>query len=261
MIQSTTLRPGLLVSLKTGLTGNVQYDKVILEPERTDENGTARARWETVKTITDKEEHDRAEKARSKAAGAVRGVCAQSAFGYLCPEADADRLEAAIAEARAIADAFNRTARLSRVSIYVITGRIAADDAEAVKAINSELADLMARMVEGVERIDVKTIRDAADRAVQVQRMLPVDVQARAQLAIDAARKAARDIVKAGEAAAQEIDKRAIRQITDARMTFLELDDNGQEIAPAGADASAIDLEPATVAADAGSIPQMALEF
>lgn len=260
-MQSTTLRPGLLVSLKTSLRGNVAYDKRVLESAHKTADGEQRERWETLKTISDPEEQARAEKARSKAASVIRGVCSQSAFGLLCPERDADQLAAAIEEARAIAERFNASAALSRVSVYVITGRIAADDAEAVRAINSELADLMQRMAEGVDRLDVKAIREAADRAVSVGRMLPVETQARAQLAVDAARKAAREIVKAGETAAQEIDKRAIRQITDARMTFLDLDDNGQELARPAAEASAIDLEPVAQASDSAPIPQIALEF
>lgn len=258
-IQSTTLRPGLLVSLKTSLSGNVSYDKLILEGEHRTEQGAARARWETTKTIADPEEHARAEKARSKAASIIRGVCSQSAFGLLCPEADKDKLESAVTEARRIADAFNDGAALSRVSVYVITGRIAADDVEAVRAINSEVSDLMARMAEGVRNVDVKAIRDAADRAVQVGRMLPVEIQARAQLAIDAARKAAREIVKAGETAAQEIDTRAIRQITEARTSFLDLDDAGEVQAPTET-GLAVDLEPAAVMA-APSVPQFAMEL
>jgi hypothetical protein len=262
-MQSTTLRPGLLVSLKTSLTGNVAYDKRILEAAHKTEDGEQRERWETLKTISDPAEQARAEKARSKAASAIRGVCAHSAFGLLCPERDADKLEAAIAEARAIADRFNQSAALSRVSVYVITGRIAADDVEAVRAINSEVAELLARMAQGVERLDVKSIRDAADRAKSVGAMLPAETQARIQLAIDSARSAARQIVKAGEAAAQEIDTRAIRQITEARTAFLDLDDNGQEIERPQAEGSAIDLEPMEQGSGAGSepAPQIALEF
>jgi hypothetical protein len=70
------------------------------------------------------------------------------------------QLDAAIIEARGIADEFNSRASLSRVRIYVMCGRIAPDDVEAVKAINSEVRELLSEMTEGVKKFDVKRIRD-----------------------------------------------------------------------------------------------------
>jgi hypothetical protein len=261
-MQSTTLRPGLLVSLKTSLSGNVSYDKVTLESAHLTTSGEQRERWETLKTITDPAEQERAEKARSKAAGLVRAVCAHSAFGLLCPESDKDALEAAIAAARKVAEEFNDSAALSRVSVYVITGRIAADDVEAVRAINSEVSGLLETMARGVSTLDVKTIRDAADRAKSVGAMLPAETAARMQVAIDAARSAARQIVKAGETAAQEIDTRAIRRITEARTAFLDLDDNGNDVAAPQETARGIDFEPASGSSVAAvAAPQFAMEL
>lgn len=263
-IQSTTLRPGLLVSLKTSLTGNVSYDKVVLETEHQIDGTATRARWETTKRTEDKAEQDRAEKARSKAASLIRAVCTHSAFGLLCPEADADKLAAAIAAAREVADRFNRSAALSRITVNVIAGRIAADDAEAVKAINSEVAELMARMTDGLRKMDVEAIRAAADKAKELGAMLPTETAARIQIAVDTARSAARQIVKAGEAAAREIDTAAIRRITEARTSFLDLEPAGDVQAPE-AQGVAIDLEPseepaaAVMMAAAESAPQLDL--
>jgi 4-hydroxyphenylpyruvate dioxygenase-like putative hemolysin len=79
--------------------------------------------------------------------------------------------------------------------------------------------------------------------------MLPTETASRVQDAIAAARATARAITKAGETAAQEIDTRAIRAITEARTAFLDLDDNGQEIATPTEPGRAIDLEPAKVEA------------
>ena len=69
-------------------------------------------------------------------------------------------------------DDFNRTATLSRVSVYAMIGRVAADDVEAVKAINSEVSDLLGQMQEGLKNLDVKSIRDAATKAKQIGQML-----------------------------------------------------------------------------------------
>src|SRR6516165_9924474 len=106
MLKTSTLRPGLLVSLKTSIRGNVKYDATVLEGEHFTADGAMEKRWETTKHIADPAEHERAVKARSKAAATVRGVCSHSAFGLLCPENRTAKLDEAIAEARRIADEF-----------------------------------------------------------------------------------------------------------------------------------------------------------
>ena len=258
-IQSTTLRPGLLVSLKTSLTGNVIYRKKILDAEKI-KDGASIARWETEREIADAAEHEEAKRARTKAGSTIRSVCAQSAFGLLCPEADAAELEKAITEARQIADDFNAGAQLSRISLYVITGRIAPDDVEAVRAINSEVRELIDAMAEGIEKIDVKAVREAASRAKALGSMLNPEAEARIRIAIETARDAARAIVKAGEQAAVEIDKRAIRKITEQRTAFLDFDDAGAISAPA-AQARALDLAPAApIAKPAAKAPAFEME-
>lgn len=241
--QAATLRPGLLVSLKTSVTGNVQYNRKDLADEL--DGKMSVAKWETERTITDAEEHERATKARNKAASLVRAVCAKSAFGLLCPENAAENLDAAIAAAHKVTEAFNETAKLSRVRIYVIAGRVAADDVEAMKAINSEVKDLMDAMAQGIENIDVKKVREAAAKAKNVGQMLTPDMQARVQIAIETARASARKIVKAGEQAAQEIDKVSIRKITEQRTAFLDMDEQ-HEIAAPKQEARALDFEEPT---------------
>lgn len=198
-----------------------------------------------TRTITDPEEHEKAIKARSEAARKIRSVCTKSAFGLLCPEIEAPALDRAIKEARAIAEAFNETATLSRVTVYVMTGKIAADDVEAVKAINGEVRDLMDMMQDGIKRLDVKAIRDAADRAKEIGSMLPPDAQVRAQMAIDVARQVAKNIVKAGEASAKEVDEVALRKITEMRTAFLDLDADGKPIEAPIAEARGVDLDDA----------------
>lgn len=133
------------------------------------------------------------------------------------------------------------------MSVYVITGRVAPDDVEAVKAINSEVRDLLTMMAQGVEKLDVKTIRDAASRARDLGSMLPPETEARVKIAIDTAREAAKKIVKAGETAAREIDMGAVRKITEMRTTFLDLDEISGTRAPSAAPARAVDFNDATL--------------
>lgn len=240
-IETSTLRPGLLVSLKTSVSGNVSYVKVSKGTRR--EEGREIAEWETVRTIIDKEEHEAAQTVRSEAQALIRGVCAKSAFGLLCPEIEKEKLDTAIAKARARIRGFNEEAKLSRIQLNVIAGRIASDDVEAVKAINSEVSDLMRLMNEGIANCDPKAIRDAANRTRSIGQMLSGTAAARVQLVIETARKVARDIVASGETAAQVIDKAAIAKITEQRTAFLDLEEMGDVAAPVG-EARAVDFDP-----------------
>jgi hypothetical protein len=223
VMQTSTLRPGLLISLKTSIRGNVHYDKRDLQREHLTEAGAKFAKWETSRTIVDPAEYETATKVRSRARSIISGICAKSAFGLLCPENAAVNLEQAIAEARHLVAGFNNAAKVTRLDVYIMPGRIASDEVEAVAAINSEVRDLLADMVEGVSNLDVKLIRDAADRARSLGQMLSPDAQGRLQVAIDVARAEARRI-KAGETATLEVDQRAIRRINETRTTFQDLD-------------------------------------
>ena len=242
MLSSQTLRPGYLVSLKTIVTGNVQYSKQVIESEHITGDGAQKARWETERTVFDPIEHELAAKARNKARTVITAVCASSAFGLLCPADRADKLEEAIKEARKVAQEFNEQASLSRLSVYVITGKVAENDAEAVRAINSEVRDLMASMEAGVKNLDVKIIRDAANKARNLGTMLTDSAKEKIQVAIDAARGVARQIVKAGEAVTVEVDRTVLRQIASQRTMFLDLDDASEILAPK-AEARAIEME------------------
>src|ERR1035437_7255647 len=143
-LPSKTLRPGLLVGLKTSITGdNVEYVKTVLEEEHTDEFGALVGSWQTDKSVADAAEQEAASKIRSKARGFITSVCARSDFGYLCPESREAQLEAAIKNAQELCAEFNSSARLSQVNFFAITGRIAADDVQAVRAIKSELNGLL----------------------------------------------------------------------------------------------------------------------
>jgi hypothetical protein len=242
-MKTSTLRPGLLVSLKTSVTGNVAYKTFDLESEHLTPEGIKRARWETEKTVSDPEEHDRAIKVRSKARSLVTAICAQSDFGLLCPLERAGDLDSAFREARALADEFNDEARITRVQVFIIAGVVAQDDVEAVRAINSEVRGLLADMESGLQRLDVGAIREAANKARNLGSMLAPEAAERVQEAINAARSAARKIVKAAEEGAAEVDQATLRKLAEARTAFLDIDEGGEMVEPV-AEARAIDLAP-----------------
>lgn len=242
-LNNATLRPGILVSLKTKIRGNVSYAKRVVEEPHKLADGQLKEVTETTRVVFDPEELERAKVARNRASTLVRGVCAASDFGLLCPQAREADLEKAIAEARKVADTFNATAKLSRVGVFVVTGRVADNDVEAVRAINYEISGLLETMAEGVQKLDVKAIREAADKANSLGRMLTDDAAERIKGAITVARKVAREITKAGETAGQAVDEIALKRITEARLGFLEMDDLGAVDVTMEETAPAVDFE------------------
>jgi hypothetical protein len=252
-IQATTIRPGILVGLRTSVSGNVKYAKKVIDAGRTTETGEHIAEWETIRTIADRGEHDRAVKVRSEARACLTKICVQSAFGLLCPEADSPDLVVAIAKAKAICAEFNKTSTVTTVSFNAIMGRVAQDDVEAVKAINAEVRDLLSDMEEGFKNLDVAAVREASAKAKQLGNMLSPTAQAKVNVAIEAARETAKRMVKAGEQMAAEVDASTIRKLKETRSEFLDMDGE-QEVATPASTGRTVDLEssaPATPAAAA----------
>ena len=243
-MQYTTLRPGFMVAVSTSITGNVSYHVEDQGARETVEG--EEATWITNRLTRDKDEQERATKARSLARSALQTVCTKSKFCLLCPEANKDKLDGAIARAQQIARDFNATSTITTVEVNVLVGKISPDDVEAVKAINSEVRDLMDTMARGLAQLDVGVVREAARKAKSIGAMLEPNAQERVQKAIEVARAAAKEIVKAGETGAVEIDQVSIQRITEARTSFLDLDEAVEVQAPE-ASVPVVDFEPETI--------------
>lgn len=241
-IKASTIRPGLLVALKTTVSGNVHYHKQ--ELGSSEEGNAEIVRWETERTIKDPKEFKAAGQLRMKARGFILSVCARSSFGLLCPEDKASKLADAIKKAHELADAFNQKASVTRINVNVIAGRVASDDVEATRAINGEVRELLERMESGLKKMDVEVIRDAATRAKALQSIIAPEANDRLKIAIDVAREAARKLVKAGETAAREVDKEALKTLKASRTAFLDLDVPTQDakVKPSKAKGRAVDL-------------------
>lgn len=240
----STLRPGLLVNIKTSIKGNVSYLKTREGQTTVYGDGSEVTDWETERTVKDAAEQKLATEVRSKARNLIVSVCAASEFGLLCPEDKRSDLNAAFSAARQLCADFNATSSVTSVKFNAIAGRIAPDDLEAVRAINSEVRDLLAEMAVGIEALDVGRVRDAASRAKKLGNMLSTEAQARIEDAISAVRAVATKIVKAGEEAATEVDAEVINKLAATRTAFLDLDDAAEVSAPADTSGRALDLAP-----------------
>lgn len=255
-MKKSTLRPGLLVSLKTSIGGkNVSYRVQDIETAHTDADGALRTVWQTERVTLDPAEHEEAIKVRSRCRSLITGVCSASSFGLLCPENEEGALAAALSEATELANEFNARSALTRIGVFVLVGRIAADDAEAVRAIGSEVRELIETMESGLVRLDTDTVRTAATKAKALGAMLSEEAGERLQEAIAVARQACRAIVRAGEQGAAEVDRAVLDRMARARTEFLDLGDEVEVAAPATV-GRGIDMEPvaeiAPVAMSAG---------
>lgn len=257
----TTIRPGLLVALKTSVSGGVEYERKDLE--KNDETGTSR--WETTRHVVSPEEHDAARKARAAAQREIRAVCSPTSFGLICPESVEAELDAAIARAHEIRDRHNEAAKNTRIEVFVLKGRIASTDEQAARAIGSEISGLIEGMSSAIDRLDVNAIREAASRASELEAVLAADKAEAVASAVAAARKAARVIVarvqKGGEDAAIVLSDIQRGGIQRARLALAEL----AVEAPSGGDAeptpafevqraAGIEIEPTPAAAESTQI-------
>lgn len=242
-LKLNTLVPGLLVSLKTTISGNISYRTKDVVADATPVTGTESiVAWETTRTITDAAEYEAAKKVRSKARSLVSSVCVASAFGLLCPENKARELSDAVLEGQRIAADFNAVSRITRIGVFAITGKVASDDEQAIRAINSEMADLIEQMRDGAANLDPAAIREAANKARDVSMMLTPATQERVGAAIEIARKEARRIVKAGETAALQVDASVIAALAHGRTAFLDVDMAQGEVAAPATVAAAVDF-------------------
>ena len=233
-MRTTVLQPGILVSLKTSLKGGVVYQRVDLEVEDATvvevdgETVADKSRWETTKIVDDPAELARATKIRSTARGRISAVCAPTSFGLICAAAREAELNKAVAEAQEMIEDFNSGAIATKVELFVLKGRIAASDEEAAKAIASDVKDLLEQMEQGIRKLDVETIRDAASRARKLGAVLDPTQSERLGKAVAAARTAAREITKrvtkGGELAEKVLAELDTAPIQTARFAFLDLD-------------------------------------
>lgn len=228
MNRVNVMRPGMLVSLHTAVRGGVAYNRVDLAAPNMGE--AAVSRWETTRVINDPAEFERANNVRASARSMVAAVCFPCpAGGLLCPNDKEQELLETLERARAMCDKFNASTVGSRVEISAWIGRIARDDAEAVRAMTMEMGALLRTMQEGIKSADVEAIREAANKARALGGMLSDDVAGKVDAAIAEARQAARAIVKrvekAGEQAADVVKDLAVSALETARFSFLDMDE------------------------------------
>lgn len=227
-VKLNVLKPGLLVALKTSVRGGVSYVRNELEAANTVEDGSKLQKWQTEKRIENAEEFERANATRGKARGLIAAICSSSSFGLLCLQENEKKLDDAVAAARAIAALHNAEATHTQVEVFVIVGKIAQTDEEAARAIGDEVRSLLEQMKSATLKGDVEAIREAANKARELNAILSEDVGKKVSSAIEEARKNARELVKRvqkdGQNAADVIRELYVQKMDTARSAFLDLE-------------------------------------
>jgi hypothetical protein len=242
MTEIQRVKAGVLVSLKTRNRGNISYWKDTVQYPTAMPGGAIESEWNTRKRVADPEEQKEAERVRDKAKDYIRGICARTEHGLLCPLEDKQELIDRIAEARGWVEEFNATAARNHVKVSVVLGEVLQDDVEATRAIFGEIEEFLDEMAVGMAELDVKKVRDICARAVNMNQMLDGESSATLELVIKTARAACTRIVKAGNEVGNEVERNTVRLIRNARTQFLDLDDVGAYTAPSGSGGRALDL-------------------
>lgn len=243
---TTILKPGLLVSLHTEVKGGVAYARRDREGKLLD-GKTKVDEWETVRTISDKDDYERAIKTRSTARNVISRVCTPSQFGLLCPTDKEAALDAAVRDARQRCDEHNKTATTTSVGVYVLKGRIAATDEEATRALAAEVRGLLTDMREGTLVGDIERVRDAATKAKKLSTVLG-DAEAKAVSdAVSAAREAAKEIVKrvkvGSESLAKVLTEVRLDALDSSRFAFLDVEEPLEAVESLPVAVRAIDMD------------------
>jgi len=229
-----TVKPGYLVSIKTYVRGGVSYDREELDKKQ-QSTGQEVVQWKTTKITEDPNEHEQASRLQGKISNMLLRHCIRTPFGPICPENKNKLFLKAQQMAEAMTNQFNSQAKYTHVSVHVIRGRIADNDAEATRAIAREIRILSQEMKRGIDAADPQTIRDAASKAKALGQMVDEQLQEKVSKGIKAARKAARQLVarveKKGEEAQQVIAEQNTGPIDQLQAAFLDLEEEEATIA------------------------------
>jgi hypothetical protein len=246
-VKSTVIRPGWLVSVNTKLSGGVEYRRIALDASgEPAQPGAEVTKWETIKTVIDPVEYERATKTRSKARSLITKVCHGSAFGDLCPEDQIGGLDAAAREADRLIAEFNATAKHSKISMFVLKGHVASDARELSAMLDdsqkTKIDGAIAQARKAAREITKRITKNGEDKATVL-----LDIQ-RGQ--IESARIAFLDMSEALAAPAEALPAIEAQRFADLDVTD---DDTSGEAEPVKAPSPTLDLaegsEPVRMAA------------
>ena len=203
-MEATTFRAGLAVDLTVRISGGVEY-KRNTKRVRVASTGAKVEEWETEKVTANPEEWENAVALRGELRHSITRLCARTPLGDLLlipPDREPD-VRTALDAARAKVEAHNASATAHHLVMGCVLLRFVPEDEWTARSIRGEIFAVLTRMDTGIGEADPEAIREAADAAKRVLPMLSSAAAPVLELAVDEARRAAREItrriVKGGE--------------------------------------------------------------
>lgn len=221
------LRPSILVALSTSVKGGSVSERTVLEVQQ--DGSEEREISRTVKTVFDRAEHQRACSVRAEARAIFERVSRRTAFGLMVEGEREPDLREAARQAEALVADFNDGSRHSKVHLAWLPARIdeGGGAQDAVAAIRAEVGSLLESLEEATRGGDVGALRDLANRATVMGRLLTEDSPGASELgaAVTEARRVASAVVrrvgKLGEDRATVLAEANLATINVARFAFL----------------------------------------
>lgn len=231
-MKARLLKPSFIVGLSSTIRGGISYNREDLG--NVHENGSEISKWKTTRTIDDKEEYERAVKARGKAVSLIRGVCNTSRHYLFCPFEREKELDEAIEEAKKVVRETNEELTFSRIDVFPLKLEFVNNEKEVIRALSAEVTQLIEDMQVGINNLSATDIRTAANRAREIMGTLE-DSQAQVlNDAIKEARRAARMFIKRvekeGEKAETVLAEVKRNELEKARVAFLDYSEEVEEI-------------------------------
>jgi hypothetical protein len=228
------IQAGLALDLTVRVTGGIEYKRRTIKSEWR-EGGAKVEEWETEKITRNPEEHAKAVKVRADVRNSITRLCARTPIGdlLLVPPDQEDKIRIALDAASAMIDAHNSKATHHYVVLGCVPSRLVPDDRWTLRSISGEIMATLGMMEAGIAGANVERIREASDSACKILPMLTPAASKAIGLAIEEARRAAREItrriIKGNEDPIDvipEIQERS-SAIDAAKVTFLDNEGKG----------------------------------
>lgn len=230
-MKARLLKPSFIVGLSSSVRGGIAYNREELENKT--EGGTEISKWNTTRTIDDKEEYEKAIKIRGKACSLIRSLCHHTGHYLFCPLEKEAELDVAIEEAKALVEKTNADLVYSRIDIFPIKLEFVNDEKEVARMMRAEVTELIEEMQKGINSLNATDIRAAANKARELSGALDENQSKVLGEAIAQARTAARAIVKRiekqGEKAEVVLAEIKQNELVKARTAFLDLSAEEEE--------------------------------
>lgn len=199
--KKTYIEPGFLVAGDIHVDGCTTYR--IADRSESRKGRSAEADWKTHKRVEDAEEQRALLTTKQRLSRDIAILGARvTGFGYIVPAARGKELDKTLQKIDAEVAAYNKTARVTRMSADFAVFQIDASDDRVAAALYKRVASVLEQMEAAVERGDVKRLRAAMIDMKGLDTVLPGTESKKISALVKKARTEARAALKSAKKAA-----------------------------------------------------------